>query len=197
MDKPYYTTHEISRILKVDFTTVIDWCDQGKLLCYKTPGGHRRVRPVDLYAFMRRFGFPIPEELSAVAPLKMLVVDDEDAVRSTVSRMLKLTWPEAEVETAKDGFEAGKKTALLRPDAIVLDINLPGLDGFKVCELIRTDPLTSHSRILAISGNPDPQYQTRILAAGADVFLSKPFELEDLVARLKLLLRKPAETKQR
>ena len=49
---------------------------------------------------MRRFGFPIPEELSASAPLKLLVVDDEDAVRSTVSRMLKLSWPDAEVETS-------------------------------------------------------------------------------------------------
>jgi excisionase family DNA binding protein len=196
MKKDYYTTHEISRILKVDFTTVIDWCDQTKLLCYRTPGGHRRVRPDDLYAFMRRFGFPMSEELSASAPLKMLVVDDEDTVRSTVSRMLKLSWPEAEVETAKDGFEAGRKTALFRPDAIVLDINLPGLDGFSVCELIRTDPLTSHTRILAVSGNPDPQYRTRILAAGADAFLPKPFELEELVARLKDLLRKPVEARR-
>lgn len=192
-DKPYYTTHEISRILKVDFTTVIDWCDQGKLLCYKTPGGHRRVRPVDLFTFMRRFGFPIPEELHADGPLKFMVVDDEDTVRSTVSRMLKLSWPEAQVDSAKDGFEAGKKIALQRPDAIVLDLNLPGIDGFKVCELIRVDPLTNHARILAISGNPDPQYKTRILAAGADAFMAKPFELEDLVAQLKLLLHKPAE----
>lgn len=195
MEKDYYTTHEVSRILKVDFTTVIDWCDQGKLLCFKTPGGHRRMRPADLYAFMRRFGFPMSEELAAAAPLKLLVVDDEDAVRSTVSRMLKLAWPQSEVETARDGFEAGKKVALQRPDAIVLDINLPGLDGFTVCQLIRSDPLTSHARILAISGNEDPAYRTRIRAAGADDFLPKPFELEDLVVRLKFLLQKPVEAK--
>ena len=196
MEKDYYTTHEISRLLKVDFTTVIDWCDLGKMLCYKTPGGHRRVRPTDLYAFMRRFGFPMTDELAASAPLKMLVVDDEDGVRSTVSRMIKLSWPDAEVETAKDGFEAGKKTALFRPDAIVQDNNLPGLDGFKVCELIRTDPLTNHARILAISGNSDLQYQTRIRAAGADDFLPKPFALEELVARLKELLLKPVEARR-
>lgn len=191
MATDYYTTHEISRILKVDFTTVIDWCDQNKLICYKTPGGHRRVRPTDLYSFMRRFNFPIPQDLAALAPLKLLVVDDEVAIRSTVSRMLKLTWPEAEVDTAKDGFEAGKKTALNRPDAIVLDINLPGLDGFEVCQLIRTDPMTAHTRILAMSGNQDAAIQTKILAAGADAFIPKPFDLDDLVMRLRLLLRKP------
>jgi len=65
-----------------------------------------------------------------------------------------------------------------------------------VCELIRTDPLTRHTRILAISGNPDPQYQTRIRAAGADDFLPKPFELEELVSRLKALLRKPVEARR-
>lgn len=192
MPKDYYTTHEISKILKVDFTTVIDWCDQGELLCYKTPGGHRRINPVDLFSFMRKFGFPIPEELAREAPLKFLVVDDEDPVRSTVSRLLKLSWPEAVVDSAKDGFEAGKKTGLLRPDAIVLDINLPGLDGFAVCQLIRTDPLTSHTRILAISGERDPSLQLKILAAGADAFVPKPFELEDLVFRMKELLRQPA-----
>jgi excisionase family DNA binding protein len=192
-DKSYYTTHEISRVIKVDFTTVIDWCDQGKLLCYKTPGGHRRVRPADLFTFMRRFGFPIPAELDHQGPLKFLVVDDEDTVRSTVSRMLKLSWPEAQVDSARDGFEAGKKIALQRPDAIVLDLNLPGIEGFKVCELIRVDPITNHARILAISGDRDPKYRTRVLAAGADAFMAKPFEPEDLVAQLKLLLRAPAE----
>jgi len=191
--KEYYTTHEISRLLKVDFTTVIDWCDKGKLLYYKTPGGHRRVRPKDLLAFMRKFGFPVPEELAKEFPLRFLVVDDDAAVRNTLSRMLKLAWPDSEVAAAKDGFEAGKKTALLRPDAIILDINLPGMDGFAVCQLIRNDPPTSHARILAISGEQDPSLRIRILAAGADDFLAKPFDLEDIVARLRTLLQRPAQ----
>lgn len=191
MGKDYYTTHEISDLLKVDFTTVIDWCDKGKIQCYKTPGGHRRVLPRDLFAFMRKFGFAIPEELRKEAPLKMLVVDDEESIRGTVSRMLKLTWPDAEVDTAKDGFEAGKKLALMRPDVIVLDVNLPGQDGFAVCQLIRNDPATGHARVLAISGELDPLTRNKMLAAGANDFLPKPFDLADLAARVQTLLRTP------
>lgn len=191
MAKEYHTTHDISRILNVDFTTVIAWCDQGKLLNFRTPGGHRRVRPVDLVAFMIKFGFPIPEELRKEVPMKILVVDDDDAVRTTVSRTLKSAWPDAQIETAKDGFEAGKKTAQLRPDALVLDINLPGLDGFWVCQALRTDPLTNHAKILVISGEADPKIAERILAAGADAFLPKPFDLDELVSKLKTLLRMP------
>lgn len=190
--KEYYTTHEISRLLSVDFTTVIAWCEKGRLAFYKTPGGHRRVLPADLFIFAKKHGFPLPEELAREAPMKMLVVDDEDQVRTTVARMLKMTWPDAEIDTAKDGFEAGTKMARMRPDALVLDINLPGLDGFWVCRTVRTDPQLSHARILVISGEQDPDIGLRIRGAGADDFLPKPFELDELVSRLKALLAAPA-----
>jgi len=179
-DKPKpYSTFEAAQLLGVDMTTVIGWCKQKKLAAYKTPGGHRRIKSRDLVNFLKEYQMPIPAVLKHEAIFRALVVDDEAAVRNLVVRVLKEVDKEAEIEQAADGFEAGMKVLDILPQLVVLDLNLPGLDGFRVCKNIRDDDRFNKTRILAISDNNTSDYRSRILGAGANAFLPKPFTPND------------------
>ena len=95
-----------------------------------------------------------------------------------------------ETEIARDGFEAGVKVESFRPHALVLDLMMPGIDGFEVCRRLRARPTLNHIRIVAVTGFPSTENVDRILAAGADACLEKPIDSERLLAELGLAAQK-------
>ena len=175
LKEPIYTTFDISKFLSVDITTVMSWIDEGKLGAYKTPGGHRRVPESELLAFLKKFNLPVPDEL--LRGKRVLIVDDDLQVVRVIKRILQ-NIEKLEVEVAEDGFEAGRKFETFLPDLVVLDLFLPKLDGFKVCEAIRKSPTKREVKILAVSGDDTPQNRQKIQGCGADAFLGKPFTTE-------------------
>jgi len=184
----HYSTFKAAQLLGVDMTSVMKWCNQGRLSAYKTPGGHRRIKALDLVSFLKENHMPIPPTLKQTAMLKCLVVDDDAPTRDIVTRLIKEIDREIQVEEAADGFEAGKKVMEFLPQLVVLDLNLPGIDGFKVCESIRKDERFKQTKILAITGLSPSDSEKRILAAGANEFLSKPFKNPDLKEKLSRLI---------
>lgn len=189
MDTPkLFTTFNAAKLLGVDMTTVIDWCKQGKLPAFKTPGGHRRIHAKDLVKFLQAYKMPVPATLQQMAQVQCLVVDDEPEIRRLVSRVIRNLDSTANVDTAEDGFEAGKKIVDMLPHLVVLDLMLPGINGFKVCENIRNDPRLKDTKILAITGLDTAENKKRIMGAGANDYLPKPFEADDLKKRLQALL---------
>ncbi len=133
--------------------------------------------------------FPIREEFFSIEPKKnrVLAIDDEPAVLKIINRAL--TESGLKVLMAKDGFEAGKLLSEELPDLVILDLFLPGINGFKICEMIRSEKRMKHIKILAISGNADEdQIKDRALHSGADEFLGKPFELAALRKKVDGLL---------
>lgn len=172
-----YTTYEISQSLQVNITTVMSWINQGKLLAYKTPGGHRRVFHDDLIAFLKKYKMPIPPEFQKKYK-RVLVVDDDPQVARLINRLLKKIDAKLEIETAKDGFEAGRLVEIFSPDLVILDLMLPGVDGFTVCQKIRKDKKKKDVKILAISGQNTKENEAKVLKCGADAFLAKPFQVE-------------------
>src|SRR5258708_19094466 len=183
-----FTTFETAKLLGVDMGTIIDWCQQEKLAAFKTPGGHRRINPQDLLNFLRQYKMPIPPSLSQLSSLKCLVVDDEPEVRRVVAHAIKSLDPDADVDQAGDGFEAGAKALDSFPNLVVLDIGLPGMNGFNVCKRLRADPRFKNTKILAITGRDTPDIKKRILDAGADDYFPKPFDPKELKERLSRLL---------
>ncbi|MCB4756621.1 MAG: response regulator [Elusimicrobia bacterium] len=182
------STFDTAKLLGVDMATIIDWCQQGKLQAFKTPGGHRRINPNDLINFLRHYKMPIPPLLSQLASLKCLVVDDESDVRRVVTHVIKSIDPSAEVHQAIDGFEAGAKALEILPRLMVLDLGLPGVDGFNVCKHLRKDARFKQTKIIAITGHDSPEARKRVLEAGADDYLPKPFDSKELRERLLKLL---------
>jgi excisionase family DNA binding protein len=191
MRRRTYGTHEIARLCQVTPPTIGRWIEEGKLPSFKTAGGHRRVWDADLANFLRSHKIPLPAELRNVGLLRLLVVGDEPEMRRFILRVIANHFPDAEVHEAADGFEAGHKIASLLPALVILDLRLPGVDGFKVCRTVRADEKHKDVKILAITGIGVDEAKKQILDAGANAFLPKPFDSDELAAVLKRML--PAE----
>jgi len=122
--------------------------------------------------------------------MKILVVDDERAVRESLRRALELEG--YEVGLASDGSDALEKLdADAQPDAIVLDVLMPGTDGLEVSRTLRRSG--SKVPVLMLTARTEVGDRVAGLDAGADDYLTKPFALEELLARLRALLRRTAE----
>ena len=116
---------------------------------------------------------------------KILIVEDELILQETLAYNLKHQG--YEVETANDGQTAIDKAKQTNPDLILLDIMLPGMDGFEVCRIIRKDMSVP---ILMLTARDDEIDRVVGLEVGADDYLTKPFSMRELIARVKALLRR-------
>jgi CheY-like chemotaxis protein len=182
--KSIYTTHDLSRLLHVNPRSVINWIEQDLLQSFRTPGGHRRVRHDDLLAFLRKHKIPMPGALAG-GSFSVLVVEDEAEVAKMIQTFLE-GQPGYRVNTAEDGISALMSVGRDRPDLMILDIKIPGVDGIEVCRKIKADP-KGKTAIIAISGQADNG--SKAIEAGADAFITKPLDLEALLAQIKKLLQ--------
>jgi two-component system response regulator MprA len=118
-------------------------------------------------------------------PGLILVIDDDAKITALLKR--SLTYEGFRVATAKNGEEGLSLLSNLHPDLIILDIMLPGLDGWEICRQIRNQ---SNTPILMLSARDEIYERVRGLDLGADDYLTKPFALEELLARVRALLRR-------
>lgn len=177
--KQSFSTSEVAKFCHVTADTIRKWAEAGRIHVFKTPGGHRRIRRDDLVRFLRENNIPIHQELDN-AGTKVLVVDDEKAVVSVIRRFLERSQTPFQIEVAMDGFDAGHQVATFRPNVIFLDLRLPGIDGFEVCRRIKSDPETSGTRIIAMTGYYEGDVAQRVIELGASLLMQKPFTPDDL-----------------
>jgi two-component system response regulator MprA len=125
--------------------------------------------------------------------MRILVVDDEPAVREALERILRLEG--FDVEMACDGREAVRSQAAAPADAVLLDVLMPQLDGLEVCRRMRD--IGDRTPVLMLTARDEVGDRVAGLEAGADDYLPKPFALEELLARLRALLRRSGWMDQR
>jgi two-component system response regulator MprA len=122
--------------------------------------------------------------------VKILVVDDERAVRESLRRALELEG--YQIELAEDGRQALERLAREdQPDAVILDVLMPGVDGLEVCRTLRSQG--SRLPVLMLTARTQVEDRVEGLDAGADDYLTKPFALEELLARVRALLRRSGD----
>jgi two-component system response regulator MprA len=119
-------------------------------------------------------------------PARIIVVDDDEALRNAVRRALRLGG--YDVELARDGAEGLDRLACLGADLVVLDVLMPGLDGITVCRRLRESG--DRTPVLMLTARDAVSDRVVGLDAGADDYLTKPFALEELLARVRALLRR-------
>jgi CheY-like chemotaxis protein len=163
------------------------WIRNGHLSAFQTAGGHFRVTEEEFRRFQNVHRMPVERASEEVEALpKILIIDDDAALLDTLWEAL--SWEgRYKVEVAQDGYEGLIKVGSFAPRLLVLDIRMPGLNGFQVCRRVKADPATRDVRILATTGHGGAHTREQILEAGADGFLAKPISLDDLhreVARL-------------
>jgi DNA-binding response OmpR family regulator len=118
-------------------------------------------------------------------PEKILIVEDEQTLQETLA--YNLIRQGYEVETAGDGIKALEVARKAHPDLIILDIMLPGMDGFEVCRILRQEMTTP---VLMLTARDDEIDRVVGLEVGADDYLTKPFSMRELLARVKAMLRR-------
>lgn len=184
-----FSALEVANICGVVNQTAINWIKNGYLKAFTTPGGQYRVYAEDLADFLQSRGMRMPDELRRVLEEQrglesILVVDDDQDLNNLITQYLQKEFPNYTVQQAFDGFEAGKLLAESRPGMVILDIDLPGLDGHKLCRDIKRDTTLGNPVVISISGLDDPAEREQILKDGADDFMAKPVDLDALTQRI-------------
>jgi type II secretory ATPase GspE/PulE/Tfp pilus assembly ATPase PilB-like protein/ActR/RegA family two-component response regulator len=131
---------------------------------------------------------PIDEQRKPGHGIKVLLVDDEDQLRKVMRDLLERDG--YVVSEAADGVEALDQVDRVAPDIIVLDLNLPGLDGYGVLSHLRSRPATADVPVVVLTAKGDEDNEVRVFEMGADDFLSKPFRAKALSARLQAVLQR-------
>ena len=175
-----YTSHQAGALLQMDGSSIVKWANDGKLVTFRTPGGHRRIRQSDLLAFLHTHGMYVPPELSPSVKT-VLVVDDDPVQLKAIRRAMKAHSDRVTIETAEGGIEALVKVGSLKPDALVLDLSMPDLDGLEVLQRLKANPATKALKIVILTGKPTAELEKKVLAAGALALLAKPLSAASLV----------------
>jgi two-component system response regulator MprA len=118
----------------------------------------------------------------------VLVIDDQENIIEFIK--LGLKYEGFQVEAAADGPQGLAAAQRIIPDLIILDIMLPGMDGLEVCRRLRSNPTTQDVPILMLTAKDDVRDRITGLDTGADDYLTKPFSFEELVARIRAILRR-------
>jgi len=121
-------------------------------------------------------------------PLKILVVDDEDEVRAGLREFLE--GMDYAICEAADGAEALAKTFTEKPHMILLDLRLPKVDGYQVCQTLKGNPITSGIPIIMLTALNATTNKIKGIEYGADDYVDKPFDLDELAARIKMVTRR-------
>ena len=185
--KSVFTTGEAAAIGGLSQQTIIRCFDNGQLSGFRVPGSKFRRIPRDkLLKFMKDNSIPLDALESD--KIKVLVVDDDpDIVELFVDALT--ADGRFEVRTARTGFDAGVEANRFRPDLIVLDYLLPDINGNVVCKTIRESEELEQTRILIISGVANKPEVDGLLEAGADDFIKKPFNIENVLERIAQLVQ--------
>jgi len=189
VERTFCTTREAAEMLGVSLRTAQLWSESGLLDAWKTSGGHRRIsrQSVERLLVGRGTDLPIratPAEPSATASgkgsLSILVVEDDESLRRLYEIKLR-GWPlNPTVLTAADGYEALVLLGLKRPDLLIADLQMPGMDGFRMLRTIHGAPELAETRIVVVSGL-DPDEIERRGSLPADIpILPKPVPFDRL-----------------
>ncbi len=127
----------------------------------------------------------------ALSPAKVLIVDDEPNILLSLQFLMKKAG--YAVRTAKDGEEALAEIAREMPDIVLLDVMMPKLDGFSVCQRIKSDPALAGVRVVMLTARGRDVEREKGLSLGADDYITKPFSTKDAIDRVAALLARPVK----
>jgi len=174
---------QVAELLMVSSNTIRQWTQQGILKAEITAGGHRRFYREEVERFIRERSQS--QVTQNETKLKVLIVDDDVAFSQYLVELLGNSEKVDKIEVAHNGFNAGVKINSFKPDIILLDLIMPDLDGFEVCEHIKGAPTNKDIRVIAMTGNYTDENVERITGLGAETCLAKPFKGKQLLGLIE------------
>lgn len=185
-----YSALEVAKFCGVVNQTAINWIKNKYIKAFQTPGGQYRVYPEDLIVFMKKKNIKIPKELVQACSKKtntLLLVDDDRAWNDVMAKYLNSKLTETEIYQAYDGFEAGALMVEKHPSLVVLDLDLPGIDGLRICRTIKEGDSFGKPVIIVTTALEDDGLEHECMELGVAKFLKKPINLPMLAENLKNL----------
>jgi len=178
-DSEWLTLGQAARVLGVAQSTIRKWSDAGRVPAFYTPGGHRRYRRADLETFLDRSG---PRGRSKAGPL-VLLVDDDEKLRELVRLNLEFEgYAVREAGSAEEGLSAIEEA---KPDLVLLDVMMPQTDGWEMLKKIQEQYGAGAIPVVMFSGKVDEKTLAQASASGAQAFVGKPFDLQQLIDQTK------------
>jgi len=181
-DPDWLTLGQAAKYLGVAQSTIRKWSDQGRVPAFYTPGGHRRYRRPDLDNFLNRSG---PGGSIQQGPL-VLIVDDDERVREYVRVNLEMEgYAVREAGSADEGLGVLEEVS---PDLILLDVMMPKVDGWEMLRRVQERHGVGAIPVVMFSGKVNEKSAQEATARGAQGFVGKPFDPQQLIEHAKQLL---------
>ena len=183
------STKDAAKLLGVSHRTVQLWVESGQLQAWKTAGGHRRISLDSVHAMVARRDPNAAATRDAAPAVKtVLVVDDDPSMRRLYQLELDGWGLPLRLVLASDGFEALIRIGELRPDLLISDLNMPGMDGFRMIRRLRSDDVGRALSIIVVSGMDRESIAALALPADIPVF-AKPVAFGQLRAAVEAALK--------
>ena len=178
----WLTLGQAAKYLGVAQSTIRKWSDQGRVPAFYTPGGHRRYKRADLDAFLERSG---PSGTTSGGPV-VLIVDDDERLREYVRVNLEMVgYSVREAGNAEEGLSVLEEST---PDLVLLDVMMPEVDGWEMLRRVQERHGVGSIPVIMFSGKVDEQAASEAASRGAQGFIGKPFNPQQLIDQTKQLL---------
>lgn len=183
------TTVEAARLLGLAVRSVQSMVDRGELDAWKTPGGHRRISRASIDRWLTARTAPSAPPTPGA---QVLLIDDSVHYQNLVSLLVRERFPNLQLRTATDGITGLAMYGALRPDLLIVDILLPGIDGAALITALRSQPQFAQSRLVVLTGLDEAQRKPYEFALQGVPVVHKPRLVLDLPPLLQALLPAPA-----
>lgn len=190
-----YSALEVANICGVVNQTAINWIRNGYLKAFSTPGGQYRIYLEDLVDFMKERNMKIPTELLEASQQKksisasILIVDDDRGLNQVVTKFIEKEIPDLSIFQAFDGFEAGAIMAEKKPNIILLDLDLPGVNGEDLFKKINASEEFGKPVVCVMTALKDETVLDRLKDNGVENFFIKPLNLVEISDTIKDLIK--------
>lgn len=190
-----YSALEVANICGVVNQTAINWIRNGYLKAFSTPGGQYRIYLEDLVDFMKDRNMKIPTELLEASQQKksisasILIVDDDRGLNQVVTKFIEKEIPDLSIFQAFDGFEAGAIMAEKKPNIILLDLDLPGVNGEDLFKKINASEEFGKPVVCVMTALKDETVLDRLKDNGVENFFIKPLNLVEISDTIKDLIK--------
>jgi excisionase family DNA binding protein len=179
----WLTLGQAAKYLGVAQSTIRKWSDQGRVPAFYTPGGHRRYQRGDLDVFLQRSG---PGASGGGGGQTVLIVDDDEKLREYVRVNLEMEgYTVREAGSAEDGLGVLDEAT---PDLVLLDVMMPEVDGWEMLQRVQERHGVGTIPVIMFSGKVDEQGAEEAATRGAQGFIGKPFNPQQLIDQTKQLL---------
>ncbi len=186
------TSTQVGNLLQVNPSSVKKWVNDGHIIAFRTPGGHRRIRALDLVAFLDAHKIPVPRQLQNAGKRRIVAVDDDITQLRALGRSLKRWSDKLDVTLVDNGVDALLEVGAARPHGLLIDVFLPGIDGIEVCRRLKANAATKDIAIIVTSGRLTSELEQAARSAGARRVLRKPVDVTAVIEELGIAAPAPS-----